>query len=201
MQWIAHAGLQEGGARPNSRESIVGAARTDFRVEFDVIFRKGEFWLAHSEAELLPDALPLQEALELLPNNSISLDLKSSGEEGRLGEILQRFPLEERLLLCGHDEDSLLRVPGSYQRGLSVSHHNPRPIKEILDRTRADGIMLEYKRIADLPAIRSAGLWVHLWTIDDPVFLYRIRKEQVDGITSNHPRWMRYLWDSRIVPL
>jgi len=57
-----------------------------------------------------------------------------------------------------------------------------------------DGVSLSYSRWLDkrkVERIRSAGLKVYVWTVDNPQKGLRLINSGIDGIISNKPAWLR----------
>ena len=56
-----------------------------------------------------------------------------------------------------------------------------------------DGLDVHYagvtKEFSD--AVKSAGLKLYVWTVDDPAEAVRLADLKVDGITTNRPEWLR----------
>jgi len=61
-------------------------------------------------------------------------------------------------------------------------------------KNNLDGVSLSYSRWIDrkkIDKIKSAGLKVVVWTVDNPSKASRLIKSGIDGIISNKPTWLR----------
>jgi glycerophosphoryl diester phosphodiesterase len=57
-----------------------------------------------------------------------------------------------------------------------------------------DGLNLDHRFPINrgfVDAVRTAGLKLHVWTVDDPEIAARLAAAGVDSITTNRPRWLR----------
>ena len=56
-----------------------------------------------------------------------------------------------------------------------------------------DGLDVHYAGVTKefAEAVKSAGLKLYVWTVDDPADAIRLADLKVDGITTNRPEWLR----------
>jgi glycerophosphoryl diester phosphodiesterase len=61
-------------------------------------------------------------------------------------------------------------------------------------KNNLDGVSLSYSRWIDkkkIDMIKSAGLKVYVWTVDNPAKALRLINSGIDGIISNKPIWLK----------
>ena len=103
---------------------------------------------------------------------------------GTMAQAKQRFPKLTVYWIVGHGRDK--------ETGLG-----PPSLNEMIDRAktaRLDGLDLSSKFPIDaafVARVKSAGLQLHVWTVDDSSLAARLAAARVDGITTNRPGWLR----------
>ncbi len=70
--------------------------------------------------------------------------------------------------------------------------HDPKLAQTAKDQG-LDGLDVHYAGVTEefVRAVRTAGLGLYVWTVDDPAEARRLVKLGVDGITTNRPDWLR----------
>jgi glycerophosphoryl diester phosphodiesterase len=61
-------------------------------------------------------------------------------------------------------------------------------------KNNLDGVSLSYSRLLNkrkIEKIKSAGLKVFVWTVDNPAKATRLINSGIDGIISNRSSWLR----------
>ena len=189
-------------------------------VELDVLARGSELVVAHSPDELdHPRPVSFQDALralrELLPESvELDVDLKSTGYELAVLDMLRSLDLVDRTLVSTMEEPSLrvLRAAAPELRlGLSVpkarrnylSHPLTRPaayamlayLRRVMPARAAravstglaDAIMAHWGVVtpALVRAVREAGGELYVWTVDDAERLRSLHALGVSAVITN----------------
>ena len=192
-------------------------------VEFDVARGSdGRVVLAHDVEDIGEDAPTLEEALTFLsaeapPTTVLDLDLKVGGVESEIVQVLERFALVDRTIVCALHASWLQAVrrveprvvvglsypqdragiasSGRYEplvrAGTSVMRRLlPRRVVAMARRAGASAMMLHHSVIsaAVVERCRSNGLPVFAWTVDDPSVLRDVIDAGVHGVITNDPR-------------
>lgn len=211
-------------APENTISSIAAALEFGMdMVEFDVVRGPdGRLVLAHDAEDIAEDSPTLEDALVFLnaeaPSTTVlDLDLKVGGVESEIVEVLNRFSLVERTIVCAlhaswlqavRRVDPRVVVGLSYPRdragiassgrcdplvraGTSVMRHLlPRRVVGMAERAGASAIMLHHSVVsADVvERCRRNELPVFVWTVDDPPLLRTVIDAGVHGVITNNPR-------------
>jgi glycerophosphoryl diester phosphodiesterase len=211
MEIVAHAGRPNPQFRANSAEALAAlAATTVDRVECDIFLGSDhQLWIAHDQESVDDQTLSLDQGLELLAPLGLPIhaDLKSSGQEGRIVVAHQRAGVLDRTLFCGHDLDVLARVRSlapEAQLGWSIPQfHVDEPIVRaealpddlptlVIETCRQygiNGVMSHWSLVDDalVSPLQDAGLFIHVWTVDDPTLARSLAFYPLTGLTSNDP--------------
>ena len=188
-----------------------------------VLHAEGRRWVvADSSANelraIVPTLMTLDEYLEAFGHKlPFNLDLKTHGFEADVITTLARHDLVEHAVISsGHTLSlrRLARLEPRIERGLSRGHAESSSLTvnplSIANRTylqfalpwmirlaNANAAMIQY-RLADevlVERLHTAGCRVFAWTIDDGNEAAALAATGVDGITSNHPRRIRWALD------
>ncbi|HEY6377899.1 MAG TPA: glycerophosphodiester phosphodiesterase [Candidatus Dormibacteraeota bacterium] len=234
MLWIAHGGLAgdlPAGAPDRECLSALRARRVD-RVELDVaVTATGELVVIH-EAQVAPGALveagslvslrrhlpgllTLAEAVEVLGDKALLLDLKGSAA-APLGSWLKRRPeLQAGAAVCTDDLAALLILRHAApaverwrtlpttgvgrgqrrRRALAVAGRRRLPdrLPGLVAEVAASALCCDHLVVtARLCAVaHRLGVPVGAWTVDRPATARRVAAAGVDLITTNAPEGMR----------
>jgi glycerophosphoryl diester phosphodiesterase len=195
-------------APENTLRSIEAALEAGVdMVELDVLaLRNGRLVLGHSERELAPDPLGLDDALdflgEQLPQTLILADIKRAGYERALAEALGAHEVVERTLAAsssvavlrrlGEAEDRLARSLTYPRRRVALGARRralPHRIEHLLAQAGASAATLNRRVIT--PAVvdrcHALGVPVLVWTVNDPAELARLDALGVDAVISDDP--------------
>jgi glycerophosphoryl diester phosphodiesterase len=205
-------------APENSAERLVAAVAAGADVvEFDI---SPGLVVAHSPQERAPDALTLDDALELLAPHEIGLhvDVKYPGYEDEVVDAVRKHGVEARAYYSSAFPSSVRRLADlgvqraiGYPRdryGLSRVHW-PAPLTEagataaralmavrvplLLSQSRATALSL-HRAFCSGRAVAAAhrrGAPVIVWTVNDPEEMIRFARLGVDGIVSDDPETAR----------
>ncbi len=211
-------------APENTISSIAAALECGMdMVEFDVVRRSdGRLVLAHGAEDIGEDSPTLEDALMFLnaeapPTTVLDLDLKVGGVESEIVEVLDRFALVERTIVCALHASwlqAVRRVDPRVVIGLSYPRDRagiarsgryeplvragtsamrrllPRRVVGMARRAGASAIMLHHSVVsADVvERCRRNALPVFAWTVDDPTLLRTVIDAGVHGVITNDPR-------------
>jgi glycerophosphoryl diester phosphodiesterase len=188
-----------------------------------VLHADGRRWVvADSSVEelraVVPTLMTLDEYLEAFGHQRpFNLDLKTHGFEAEIVAALERHDVvDQAVISSGHTLSlrRLARLNGRIERGLSRGHAESSSLAisplSFVNRTylqfalpwmvrlaNANAAMIQY-RLADgalVDRLHAAGCRVFAWTIDDGNEAAALAATGVDGITSNHPRRIRWALD------
>ena len=210
-------------ARENTLRSFRAAIEIGVDlVEFDVVAAPGgELVVAHSQADIDGETPSLDGALrffaEEAPDVGAHVDLKLTGREREVVDLLRRHGLERRSFISGTYLGSARAVAASSQdvrtgitfpRGmLGITDHGPRAsigraglrtarrftpavIPLLLNTTRAAAVVLHHALVtpASVHAAHVRGMPVVAWTVDQLADLARVDAAGVDAVVTNDPR-------------
>ncbi|MGI9658003.1 MAG: glycerophosphodiester phosphodiesterase [Gaiellaceae bacterium] len=192
-------------------------------IEFDVLRDdRGRLVLAHDLGDASPASPTLEATLAFLreasgPTTTVDLDLKVGDAAAEVVQLLHRFELIERTVVCALHSAWILdvrREDGEVTTGLSYPRDRAgvaeRPsllpvvrlatnlLRQVLPlrvlgmatHARADAVMLHHS-VVSAAAVRrcaSGGLPVFAWTVDDIDTARAMVAAGVRGIVSNDPR-------------
>ncbi|MBI4863853.1 MAG: glycerophosphodiester phosphodiesterase [Candidatus Riflebacteria bacterium] len=146
----------------------------------------------------------LEEVLDLAGPARLNIDFKetSPGMETRIHGLLDRFAARDRVLVCSHDGRIAARLRSSF-RGMATSATSGEvawmliagwfglgrmavpPVQALQIPLRRYGLTVASRRTVGLA--HTAGLAVHVWTVNDPAEIERCIDLGVDGIMSDFP--------------
>ena len=149
----------------------------------------------------------------------LDVDLKRPGYEREVVEGLRRHGLVERSLVSStylESHDVLGRIAPEIRRGWSVPRAKrdytrspiapfallvlrvwrellPRRAAQLIGEGRCDGVMAHYLLSSAklVRAVREAGGFVYVWTVDDAARIRQLEAIGVDGVITNDPRLFR----------
>ena len=155
-------------------------------------------------------------ASEAYAGVELDVDLKLPGYEREVAEGLRRRGLVERSIASStymETHATLGRLEPELRRGWSVPRAArdytrswlapaaylllrswqlvlPRQVARAIRAGRCDGVMAHYllTSAALVRAVRSAGGFVYVWTVDDAHRIRRLEALGVDGVITNDPR-------------
>jgi glycerophosphoryl diester phosphodiesterase len=215
---IGHSIIRAGSSLEGLQGRLAGASWD--MVELDVLADGGELVVAHDPADLAhPNPIRFVDALralrDLLPDHvEIDVDVKGTGYEDAVVEVVGSLGLISRTLVSTMEPDSLRRLrvaaPG-LRLGLSVpkarrnylAHPMTRPAAyvmlaylrrvlpgrcaEALRSGLADAIMAHWGVITPqlVAAVTSLGAELYVWTVDDPQRLVTLDRLGVTGVITN----------------
>ena len=190
-------------------------------VEFDVIQRRDrELVVAHGLADVGAETPTLEEALrffaEEAPSLGVHVDLKSTGRELDIVEMVRRFGLVERAFVTSGYVGTSRTVAalGGARVGItiprtvfSISENGrsapfarsglhalrrvtPTLVGPLLRITRATAAVVHHSLVspATVRAAHQRGAAVVAWTVDEPDLLARVAEAGVDAVVTNDPR-------------
>ena len=178
-------------------------------VEFDVLGLPGRgLVLSHSSRDVVPDPLPLEDALAFLAQDaSVGLlaDVKNGGYEGELVEAIRSHGLVDRTLVSTMDLSILREVkrlepdvsrsvtyPRNRARAAALRRAPPllpRRIAALVLRAEASAATLNYRVVTRSVVERchDLGAAVLAWTVNDPALVARLDGLGVDGVITDDP--------------
>jgi glycerophosphoryl diester phosphodiesterase len=215
---IGHNIIKPGSSLAELKDRLAGASWD--MVELDVLSLGSELVIAHDPSDLEhPVPIPFERALEALCEHlpatvELNVDLKSTGYESRVVDVLRSLQLIQRTLISTMELDSLpvLRAAAPELRiGWSVpkARHNylahpltrpaayvmlaylrrvlPRQTTEVLRTGGADAIMAHWGVVTPAlwAGIQSLGKELYVWTVDDPDRLVTLDTLGVTGVITN----------------
>ena len=150
----------------------------------------------------------LEELLVAFPEVKFNIDAKSDAVVEPLMDLLVRHDALERVCVGAFSQERLERVRGRFGSALCTSA-GPREVASMVARSRvrarggasaADyaclqvpvahrGVTVVSSRMVELA--HSAGVQVHVWTIDEPGEMHRLLDLGVDGIMTDRPSVLR----------
>jgi len=192
-------------------------------VEFDVVRDlHGRLVLAHDPGEASSESPTLEDTLAFLreastPATTVDLDLKVGDAAVEIVELLRRFELTERTVVCALHRGWLLdirRHDGNVTTGLAYPRDRagvaersallplvqfatsvlrqvlPLRVLGMAARAQVDAVMLHHSVVSGAAVRRCAaqGLPVFAWTVDDVETAQEMVAAGVRGIISNDPR-------------
>jgi glycerophosphoryl diester phosphodiesterase len=217
---IGHSIIKPGSGLADLKDRLAGASWD--MVELDVLSLGAELVVAHDPGDLAhPDPIPFADALEALREHlpatvELNVDLKSTGYERRVVDVLRSLQLIDRTLISTMELESLpvLRAAAPELRlGWSVpkARHNylahpltrpaayamlaylrrvlPRQTTRVLQSGVADAIMAHWGVVTPTlwAGIHSLGKELYVWTVDDADRLITLDTIGVTGVITNDP--------------
>lgn len=147
----------------------------------------------------------LQEVLDLLPEKKrLFIEIKCGPEV--LPELKRTIDAEpkkaERLTIIGFGYDTMLQAKKLFPRIPVLFLHSaksktPKPLDELIRMCKdggLDGLDLDQSHPIDaafVAKVRSAGLKLYTWTVNDPAVARKQAAAGVDGITTDRPALLR----------
>lgn len=142
----------------------------------------------------------LEELYRTWPDLHLNIDLKASGSEWPVAEVVRAVDGEDRTLVASFHDGRIARFR-RITRGAVATSAGPRMIMAMLAASRvgrayATGVQAfqlpyDYRslpigaRLVD--AVHRAGCQIHLWTVNDPADMHRYLALGVDGIVTDRP--------------
>ena len=214
------------GAARLAPENTVAAFRAAIEVgvdlvEFDVIQAADRRLLvAHGLGDVGPETPSLEDALrffaEEAPSVGVHLDLKLTGRELDVVELLQRFGLVDRTFVSSVYVGTARTIAalGGPRVGITVPRRvfrisedgrsapiarsglralrrlTPSVVVPLLTLTRATAAVLHHSLVTagSVRAAHGRGAAVVTWTVDEPEDLVRVVDAGVDAVVTNDPR-------------
>ena len=188
--------------RTAGRDAAVANQTLDELRSLDAGSWKGEQW----KGEKLP---ALREVLAALPEGKrLFIEIKCGPEIlPELERVLTQSGKQPgQLVLIGFGYDTLRQAKQRFshlQVYWIVSYDADKQsgaypdIKQLIEKAQAarlDGLDLNAKFPIDaefVSQVKTAGLQLHVWTVDDAVQAERFAAAGVEGITTNRPGWLR----------
>jgi glycerophosphoryl diester phosphodiesterase len=215
---IGHSIIKPGSSLAELKDRLAGASWD--MVELDVLSLGSELVVAHDQSDLAhPAPIPFAAALaalceQLAPTVQLNVDLKSTGYERRVVDVLRSLGLIERTLISTMERESLpvlraaapelrlgwsvpkarrnylahpLTRPGAYAMLAYLRRVLPRQTAELLRTGDADAIMAHWGVVTPAlwAAIRSLGKELYVWTVDDADRLVTLDRLGVTGVITN----------------
>jgi glycerophosphoryl diester phosphodiesterase len=163
---------------------------------------KGKEW----KGEKLPT---LDEVLALIPDGKrLVIEIKCGPEAlpelQRLIQTSDKKP--QQLVIIGFDYETMVQakqrfpqIPVLYLRSYKKDKQTGKfpALDELIHKAKAaglDGLNLNYKWPIDaafVQKVKSAGLKLYVWTVDNDELAKKLAFAGVDGITTNRPEWLR----------
>jgi len=167
--------------------------------------------LAWSELQQVDQTVPsLEELLKLFESNNLLmyLEIKCDSESERLPlaeaccKLIDEHSLKERVIVGSFDLpvlkdvrniDREIKTAASFELGISTA--SSLSDQRVLDKAasvEASALAL-YHRLARKGLVEKAklaGLWVAVWTVDDPAWIERCRALGIDALITNNPAVM-----------
>ncbi len=162
-------------------------ARLDVGVWFGARFAGERILLASQALQLIPKPLRVNLELKRTPARRALLS--------RMGRLLRRARMGRRLLLSSFDTRLLepLRdtgLPLALICRKNAEHSLTEAIRLRCESWHPHHPLVTPRRIA---RAHTAGLRVHVWTVDDPARARRLARWGVDGVFTNNPTRLRSL--------
>jgi glycerophosphoryl diester phosphodiesterase len=214
------------GAARLAPENTVAAFRSAIEVgvdlvEFDVIQGPDRrLVVAHGLGDVGPETPSLEDALrffaEEAPSVGVHLDLKLTGRELDVVELLRRFGLVERTFVSSVYVGTARTIAalGGPRVGITVPRRvfrisedgrsapiarsglralrrlTPSVVVPLLTLTRATAAVLHHSlvTVGSVRAAHGRGAAVVTWTVDEPEDLVRVVDAGVDAVVTNDPR-------------
>jgi glycerophosphoryl diester phosphodiesterase len=170
--------------------------------KLDVGISKGKKWLN----ERIPT---LEEVLETVPHGKfVMIEIKCSiAILPLLNKLLQKTNLKHsqiKLAGFGLKKMSLVkktlpqfevyRIKRVDRENIILNSYQLNRLIKSSKKNNLDGVSLSYSRWIDkkkIDKIKSAGLKVYVWTVDNPYKALRLINSGIDGIISNKPAWLK----------
>jgi len=231
---IGHNIIKPGSGLAELEGRLAGASWD--MVELDVLSLGSELVVAHDPSDLAhPVPIPFAGALEALCEHlpatvELNVDVKSTGYERRVVDVLRSLGLIERTLISTMELESLpvlraaepelrlgwsvpkarrnylahpLTRPAAYVMLAYLRRVLPRQTREVLRAGLADAIMAHWGVVTPAlwAGIRSLGKELYVWTVDDPDRLVILDGLGVTGVITNDRRlFERAGFDARTRP-
>jgi glycerophosphoryl diester phosphodiesterase len=133
----------------------------------------------------------LEEVLDTVANRvKILVELKETGTEEQVINLIRRKQLAENVILLSFHEDILRKVrelSDELKTGLIYVRHK-NPIQAALDLNAQYLLPLyRFTHSANVKKAHEAGLKVIVWTINNKEEVQEYKKKGVDGIASDKP--------------
>ena len=144
--------------------------------------------LATEKDEKIPT---LEEAFDCLDSKvKIFVELKETGTEEQVLEIVKKKRVNKNVVLVSFLEDALKKVrqlDPEVETGLIYAKHS-NPLKAALE-LKAQWLLSFYKftHTANVQKAHENGLKVLVWTVNTPLEAANMAKKGVDGIASDKP--------------
>ena len=153
----------------------------------------------------------LSELLEEFPDVRFNIDAKSDAAVGPLAELIRTTNSLHRVCLGSFIDQRLVQLRGLLGPEVTTSMGS----REIFRMVRASALRrpvrtpakaaqvpVSFRRVPIvtprfLAAARSAGVEVHVWTINDPAEMRRLLTLGVDGIMTDRPDLLRDVLQER----
>lgn len=181
-------------------------------VELDVLAHRGRLVLGHSERDLAPRPLGLDEAIDFLsehaPDTLLLADVKGSGYERALAEALAEHDAIDRTVAASSSATVLRRLRDAQSRlarSLTYPRHRfwlgwrrrvlPNRIEGLLSIAGASAATLRRLVITQAVVDRchALGVPVLAWTVNEPAELARLDALGVDAVITDDPGIFRGL--------
>jgi glycerophosphoryl diester phosphodiesterase len=213
MKRVGHGGASAV-ARANTLESFDAALAIGVdMIEFDVrSCTRGALMLAHTRFDLRRPGCPsLNAALRHVSSPrfdgvALNLDLKTPGCEAAVVDAIDRFGLQERVLVSSQVPsilDGVRALDGRVATGISVGGCVSRWVRrwgdwrhavlEAIAGGRFRSLMAQYGLIDPtlVHAVKERGAEIYAWTVNDRDSIVRLSGLGVDGIVTGDPRLFR----------
>jgi len=136
----------------------------------------------------------LQEVIDILKNKCIcKIDIKDEGIFKKVLDVIEKNNIESSVIITS-ELISVLKKVKKLSPKIKIELgglKEKRPVKEMIKKTKdvkAEIISPHYsittKKLVD--ESHKNKLEVHVWTVDDPKMIKKMKKLGVDGITSNY---------------
>jgi glycerophosphoryl diester phosphodiesterase len=170
--------------------------------KLDVGIWKGKNWLN----ERIPT---LEEVIETIPlGKSLMVEIKSSiAIFPSLKKLLNKSSLNRsQIKLAGFGLKKMSLVKKAFplyevyrikrvdRENIILNSYRLNRLIKSSKKNNLDGVSLSYSRWIDkkkIGKIKSAGLKVYVWTVDNPSKALRLINSGIDGIISNKPAWLK----------
>ena len=153
----------------------------------------------------------LADVFDELPDAMFNIDAKAPGTVAPLAKLVVQAGAVDRVCLGSFSDRRVAALRDLLGPGVATSL-GPRAIFRLVRAsatrrrfrttavaaqvpTRYQGVQIVTPRL--LTTARSAGLEVHVWTINDPVEMHRLLDLGVDGIMTDRPDLLRDVFQER----
>lgn len=137
----------------------------------------------------------LQEVLDILKKKHVcKIDIKDTGMEEKVVNTIKKNKIENSVIITSEIPSVLKRIKqiapkikteaGGFTQKMSV-----KKMIQKAKRVKADIIGPHYSLITKklVDEAHENGLTVHVWTVDDKKTIEKMKKLEVDAITTNNP--------------